>query len=372
MINGATAPRYPNTNHVLFARDGAVYAVAWDPQNQKLNGSEQQLVSGIVMHANGAAQFDAAGTLLAYVAGGVLTATQELVSVDFAGKAEVLSSARQRFMTPRFSPIGNQIAIMSEQGANTDVWRLDVRRGTMSRVTTDPGEDLSPVWSPDGRTLAIATEVGEKTGEEGPALGKVDATGSTEQLIRSPRFGDWEFPTSWSPDGRWIAYMKNTGGSSRDIWLFPAARGEPKPFLAAPANEWAGMFSPDGRWFAYVSDESGTAEVYVAAFPEGAPRVQVSNSGGTEPLWARDGKALFYRQGTRMMRVNFVRGGIDSASVPEVLFEGRFEAADSMGAETANYDIFPDGKRFVMVRRKGLELPSTISLIFNWRSLLKQ
>jgi len=193
---------------------------------------------------------------------------------------------------------------------------------------------------------------------------------SPELLIKSPDWGDWQFPTAWSPDGRWLAYNAVFGGVQNDIWLLPMDEAKkPTPLLQSPANETAAMFSPDGRWIAYVSDVSGRKEVYVQAFPEPGERIPISTRGGIEPVWSRDGRELFYREGDRLMVVNLGAGSELAPRAPEVLFEGRFRKT-LWGSEAANYDVSPDGSRFVMVREKNPVRPTVIHIVLNWPDAL--
>jgi serine/threonine-protein kinase len=152
-----------------------------------------------------------------------------------------------------------------------------------------------------------------------------------------------------------------------DIWLMPMdEESEPIPFLQNPENEFAPMFSPNGRWIAYVSNVSGRDEVYIRTFPDPSERViQISTSGGFEPVWARDGRELFYREGDKLMMVDLGDGPEPKPRVPQMLFEGRFRRA-RWGAETANYDVSPDGSRFLMVQDQNRERPKVIHLVLNW------
>jgi dipeptidyl aminopeptidase/acylaminoacyl peptidase len=260
------------------------------------------------------------------------------------------------------------LAVASFEGPNLDVWRLDIQRKTLPRVTTHPGEDFSPVWSNDGR-LALASEVGEEKDKPGPGLAWIAGNGALESLLHLP--DEWECPSSWSPDGKWIAYLRtHRAHLSHDIMLFPVGGRQPVAFSEGPGNRYGAMFSPDGHWIAFVSDESKRPEVYAARFPGPGKRLQISTDGGLEPVWARNGRELFYRQGNKLMAVAFRDGSIESPSAPYPVFEGRYESTDNMGPQTPNYDVSRDG-RFVMVRRKNPSTPTVIHVVLNWPEALR-
>jgi len=372
VVHGGTNPRYSPTGHILFARSGSLYAIPFDLERAEVIGDERKLLSGVMTTENGAAQFAVgAGGTLAYVVGGAGIGEDELVWVDRHGDTETILDGRQ-FVEPRISPDGTQLAVTSFTGANSDIWLLDLERSTFTRLTSHPGEEVDPVWSPDGERLALATEIDEKSDEPGPALAWMPSLNSLpEVLIKSPGPGNWEFPSSWSPDGQWLAYSRQRSDVAGDVWLLPMEGAtEPVPFLQSPANETAAMFSPDGGWIAYVSNVSGRDEVYVQTFPDPGGRVvQISTRGGIEPVWARDGRELFYREGNKLMVVELTPGPELQPKTPEVLFEGRYRKT-LWGAEAANYDVSLDGSRFVMVRAKNRVMPTVIHVVLNWPAAL--
>jgi serine/threonine-protein kinase len=365
LINGGTNPRYSPTGHLLFARDGSLYAVRFDPQRAEVTGSERKLLDGLMAEQNGAAQFAVGGGgTLAYLAGGFRANEDELVWVDRQGNTETLLGNGRRFLDPRFSPDGTRLAVTSPTGANFDIWLYDLKRSTFDRLSSHPGEDIQPVWSPNGNHLAMASEIGENL-----ALAWMPDLNAPLQQLTS---GALEFPSSWSPDGRWLVYATREDNVKSDIWVLPMDKSkDPAPLLQSPAKETAGMVSPDGRWIAYVSDFSGRDEVYIQSFPEPGERIPISNLGGIEPAWRRDGRELFYREGDRLMVVDLGGGPGITPRTPEVLFEGRFRKT-LYGSEAANYDVSPDGSRFVMVRQKNLVTPTVIHVVLNWPEALNR
>ena len=188
------------------------------------------------------------------------------------------------------SPDERRVAVTLGTGnpENVDIWLIDIARNIRSRLTVDPGRDVSPVWSPDGTRIAFQSS---RSGQP-IALRQTlsNETGTDELLLEGP--GNFTMtPSGWSADGRFIAYT--TRGSN--VWVLPLF-GDRKPFAFAetPFTEGSAVFSPDGRWIAYTSNEGGQPDVYVQPFPGPGAKSQVSRDGGTHPLWRADGKELFY------------------------------------------------------------------------------
>jgi Tol biopolymer transport system component/predicted Ser/Thr protein kinase len=369
VVNGGTNPRYSSTGDIVFARAGSLYAVPFDIDRLAGGGAERRLVTGLLHDDNGAAQFAVgSGGMLAYVAGDAAPREHELVWVDRDGAVEVLLDNGQRFFDPRLSPDGARVALTSYTGANSDIWLLDLVRGSFDRLTTHPGEELVPVWSPEAGRLALASEAAEDADNPGPGLALLPISSTTpELLITSPGWGNWEFPSSWSRAG-YLAYGRVRGGVESAIWVRNMSDGTDEMFVQTDARAHAAMFSPDGNWIAYVSEDSGRGEVYLKSFPDTGGRTSISTQGGSEPVWARSGREIFYRQGDKLMVVD-LSDGPDRPAPPQVLLEGRFRKTE-WAADAANYDVDLDGSRFVMVRDKNPIRPTVIQVVFNWPEAL--
>ena len=170
-------------------------------------------------------------------------------------------------------------------------------------------------------------------------------------------------PLSYSPDGTLVFAHRD------DLWSLSPSDTEPRAFAPSRFNESAPAFSPDGRWLAYVSDESNRFEVYVRPFPGPGEEYQISMDGGSEPVWDRGGRELFFRNANQVMAVDVRTQPSFSAGRPRPLFTGPF----SRGPDSIDYDISPDGESFVMVNAGAEDRPAThVNVIFNWFEELKR
>ena len=377
-LDGAGSnPRVSASGHLLYARDGSLYGMQFDERQKGTTGAEFRIIDGVITDANGAAQYAVGGKgTLAYVGGPSDSGRFELVWVDREGDEETMLRSDLPMRLPRLSPDGSQVAVTLVDGANVDVWLVDsARRSLDRRLTTHPGEDFGAVWHPEGRALVLGSEVSESADNKGPAIGWIEEIGQAPSALAvTPGWGNWEFPSSWSPDGQWVAFVAIRDGGSADILLIsPENPEEVVPFLETPAREWAPMFSPDGRWMAYVSDDTGSPEVYAQPFPGPGDRRRISIRNGTEPLWSRDGREIFYREGRRLMVV-LVDGSGErlEASEPQLLIDTKTGSEDlsGLGASTANYDVSLDGSRFLIIRRENPMTATVIDVVLNWRETL--
>jgi serine/threonine-protein kinase len=180
-----------------------------------------------------------------------------------------------------------------------------------------------------------------------------------------------QFPACWSPDGNYLLYVEDTiAQTETDILVWSREEGS-KPFVKSSFDENQPTFSPDGRWVAYVSDESGRYEVYVRSFPSGQRAIQISVGGGEEPLWAPGGEEIFYWTEDKMITVSVTTTPSFEPEAPVLLFEGAF--LRSGGFTGPGYDVTPDGQRFVMVQSVEEEMPvRRIHVVFNWFDELKR
>ena len=390
LLEGGVDARYVTSGHIVYARRGTLLAQRFDAARLAVSGAPVGVVDDVMHDVNtafavgnsGAAQFSVAsdGTL-AYLAGGVAP-EGEYVPVwrDERGvEVEAGVSARSVTTRPRVSPDGRRIAFAPLEGIGI----FDVARRSSQLLTSvawgpsaahNAPERRFLAWHPDGDRVTF-------TGADGDLYWTpVDGSGAAQRLTTSegdarssPRV---RVPTSWSPDGRTLLFTQRPGASlNRDIWML--SRGDSgsvtRPFLETPTDEPWAEISPDGRFIVYESKLSGQSEIYVQRFPEAGRRELVSIDGGAQPMWARDGRALFYRASgparmMRMMMVDVTLGEPFTVGRPRVLWEAP-SARYPGGTGGRTYDLSPDGRRFLMTLQRDPtpQPPVThIALVQHW------
>lgn len=342
---------YSATGHILFNRTGAnagLWALPFSLDSLKPVGEPF-----LVMAGASAPSVSREGTLTCIR--GSITGQQQLVWVGLDGKVQGATGQSQAFVgLPRLSPDGSRAAVISNENQNVDIWIHDLKRSTRTRLTFDQGPDTRPVWSAKGDQIVFQNSRTDKI-----YLKAADGTGGAQEL------GEGDQP-SLSAEGSHLAFVRTGKDTKSDIWYMPLT-GERKPvaLIATAADEWGPQLSPDGRYLAYVSDESGRDEIYLTRFPSGEGKWQVSVNSGQNPRWSRKGDLLFYRGGTRdMMKVTVSPGASPTLGQPQLLFAA--ETAGVLFEGPFQFDVSPDGRRFLMVREVGERGQHGITVIQNW------
>ena len=358
VVEGGMNARYAPSGHLVYARHGQLLAAPFDLGRLEMSGAPLAVAEGVIENPdNGAASyaFSRDGTLI-FAPGGAVTTAGTLMWVDRHGAARPLPAPPGPYSWPRISPDGQRLAVHIA-ALYDDIWVYEFGRGTFTRFTfaTDTHNGW-PVWTPDNKRLVFGS-IGVRGRMEllwKPAQG----SGQEERLSSGE---DQIFPTSCSPDGKVLAFTKLDPGTGPDVWMLPLeGERKPRPFLHTSFSERQAQFSPDGRWLAYTSNESGRPEIYVTPYLSAEGKSQVSSAGGDGAVWARNGHELFFREGDRMMAVDVdTRAGF-KAGKPHMLFEGR-----SAGFSFADYDVAPDGQRFLMIQSPQTSVRQ-LHVVFNW------
>jgi len=352
--------------YLLWVRGATLVAQEFDLDTRKLAGEPRTVADPVAStQVTGQMNVAASSRVLLYRA---YNASGQFTWFDRTGKPLSTVGKLGEYNSFRISPDGSTIAATSFRPAAAGLWRLEVKRGVASRLTSKSNISLYPIWSPDGRTIVFRSGMPRN-------LFRVESSGAgnEERLTESPNLQD---PTDWSQDGRWILYFEVTPGA-RQLWILPVTPAgkiqpgaKPRTYLSTPFNESWGRFSPEAspRWVAYQSDETGRWEVYIQAFPEPHGKFQISTGGGKYPQWGAGARELFYLSPDNKLMAVSLKLGTDSVepSAPRELF---LLPADDIGFPP--YDTAPDGLRFLAPAMAG-QAGEPLNMIVNWQSLLKK
>ena len=374
-----SSPRLSPTGHVVFARDRALWAAPFDERSLTVSGEVVPVAEMPAMLPSlGEAIFTIGrnGTF-AYVTGVQPKAPARTLAWVARGKGEErLNLPPAAYGWPRVAPDGRQIAldIVGEHDVS-DIWTYDIAGGRLSKLTDDPQINLGPVWTRDGK------EVVYTTGPPFAFFSKPLASGAPAHHLVSAKVPGGLAAGNWSPDGKSLVftYLSQARLGEHppfDIGLFTADGGKWSPLLQSEAAEVNPVISPAGDWIAYSSNQTGRFEVYIERFPELGARQMASKDGGIEPIWAPNGKEIFYRSvdGLKMLSVAFdPQSGVHGD--PATVFEGRY-ASYLGGLPFRSYDVMPDGKRFIMIKEQSQpgEPAGTLQMnvVLNWSRDLKR
>jgi serine/threonine-protein kinase len=353
---------------LLFARrDGAVFGAPFDLGTLSVTGAPVPLFEGVTVTNRAQISLAASGTLV-YLAGGGSGLASEAVWVSRDGRAEPVDTAwglRLEDNLPGWalSPDGTRLAITPRIEANADVFVKELDEGPVSRLTFTESQEIRPRWTPDGRAVTFLSNRG---GDFDLYQRRADGTGA-DSLVLDLEAAIWE--AHRSRDGQWIVMRTGTGDNLRNVVALRVGQDTvPRPLLVAPYDEDSPALSPDGRWLAYVSTETGRREVFVRPFPDvEAGKWQVSNAGGTSPVWAHSGRELFFINSNRELASQAVLpGAVFQRGEQQVLFS----AAGYREVEFyRSFDVSPDDSRFLLVRWRdqvGAQDEPALVIVENW------
>jgi Tol biopolymer transport system component len=269
------------------------------------------------------------------------------------------------------SPDGRRVAVSirdPSRGQNLDVWILDVDRGVATRVSTERAEEFNAVWTPDGGSLLY---ISDRTGLYD--IYRRPAGGGPEEVVLKTPNDKWL--GGLTPDGRRALFHQTDESTSDrdDLWTIEiSGSAKPRPLTRSTQfREQAPRASPDGRWLAFVSNETGSSEIYVQPLAGGTKR-RVSSGGGSDPIWRRDGRELFYQATDGRLMTVAIRGsgaGPDFAP-PESLFD--LATAYRSGPVGSPFDVAPDGQRFLVIRPAPGAEADALAVVLNWTASLEK
>jgi Tol biopolymer transport system component len=363
--------RYLPSGHLVYIHDGTLFAVRFDLRRQEVRGLPVPMLEGLASNSiTGGAQFavSASGTAV-YLPGPTVGGGTPLHWMDPEGKTIPLRPISASWTNVLFAPDGQRLVMDISEGGSADIWLLEWVRGGLTRVTLDPAEDRQPVWAPDGKGIAFASNRGDKA-TMNLYWQRTDGTGKVERLTISTNH---HYPTSWHPSGRYLLFSEESRPLNVDVMVLPLEAvgsswrvGKPSVLLNGPSIESDAVFSPDGRWIAYSSNESGRPEVYVQPFPGPGAKRLISTGGGISPTWSRSKQELFYGVNGRIMVAAFtVAADTFHSETPRLWSEGRYQTRGSRRM----FDLHPDGERLALApapRTPGRSNPDSVVFVFNF------
>ncbi|MEO7995790.1 MAG: hypothetical protein ABI852_00005, partial [Gemmatimonadaceae bacterium] len=335
---------------------GGLMAVRFDPITRTVHGQQLRVLD----------QADAGIDVAAVASNGTLLYTRARDSnipllVDSAGVAKpLLGDVTGSFMSPRLSPDGKRVAIQVTTKRGNDIWVYDLATGTPMHITSS-GSAVGATWTPDGKDLVyFSTQDGKDAAWHASADG---STAPSRLLSSSGIFG-----VSVASDGQQLLFQRMIDGRW-SIWHADIA-GDlvPKPLVSEQYDAFMPSLSPNGKWLAYAANESAHYEIYVRPYPGPGAAIQLSHEGGTEPVWSKDGRHLYFRGDRRMYEADISdKGGISISGI-RVLFTDAFDG--DMPMPHRNYDVTNDGRQFVMIGATRDAAPQTI-VVLNWLTELR-
>ena len=353
LIEGGADARYVPTGHLVYALGNVLYAIAFDADSLTVSGGPVPIVEGVRRGPAGTTglahfSFSDQGSLV-YVSGAAISSDRTLALVGRNGVVEPLSVPPAQYLTPRLSPDGEKLVVQTAEDEGNVLWIYDLSADTQIQQLTFEGDNHRPVWTPDSQRITFSSD---RDGTMSLYSMPADGSGVPERLTTAED-GTFHWLGSWSPDGQTLLFnVQREQLTDWDIWTLSINGRETRSLYDTPDTVYLGAeLSPNGEWLAYGAGPTVPAmDIYVEPFPPTGSRRRISQNGGYFPLWSRDGDRLFYRPGVTTAGITL--RSVDIVTEPGFAFSNEqtlpIEGFIVVGFYR-DYDIAPDGERFVMV-----------------------
>lgn len=378
LYRGGFYGRYLPGGYLGYLRQNTLFVAPFDLSRLEVTAAPQPMLEDVSSSWIHRGDFDFSQTgILAYVSSKGPPFRYQISWLDSTSQTKPLYTSPGLYENPRFSPDGKRLAFeVATTVVRADIWARDLERDTLSRLTHLPGRNNFPLWTPDGKSIVFTSAF-----QEAPGIYwlRADGSGEAQRLIESKTLIK---PSSFSPDGKWLAYAQWKPDGNAAIWTARVEGdgdhprlGKADALLETSFDEGDPAFSPDGHWLAYDSNESGTYEVYVQPFPGPGGKSQVSSGGGGFPIWSRNGRELFFLQDLHIMVADYAaRGDSFTVGKPRVWSHNSLAPL----ADNYPYDLAPDGKRFAVVtnpaatQEHGLKPTDSVIVLMNFFDELRR
>ena len=360
ILVGADQARFLTGGYLVYGKGGTLFAVRFDADQLETAGAPVPVLEDVGGDpTSGVVHFglSESGSLV-YVPGGGDANTHTLAWVDRRGEREKIPAPLNAYQSPRLSPDGSRISLVIEDGKALDVWIYDIAGQTLSRLTFG-GFNFSPLWSRDGKRLFYTSR---SVGGGLKIFSKpADGSGDAQELYSGT---DVLYIDGLYPDGTALLLDRMNPGAPYDIMALPLEGNRTlRPVLQTSANQHSGSLSPDGRWIAYTSNESGSYQIYVQQFPPAGGKWQITADGGTEVHWSRDGRELFYREGSRLMVAAIQTRPAFQAGKTQLLFDEYRTLFTTVGV---TFDVSLDGKRLLLTGLGTGDQVRRVDVVLHW------
>ena len=357
LVRATTRSEYVAPGWLAWLDVDRLLVQAFDPETHEVSGRPYELVRGVYgFESRGFAAFTFSdeGTLLYRVPDG----KSELEWVARGGRSLGSIAEPDHYGSVRLDPRGERLAYTLENSetGSLDLWVRELARGTSTRITSHERWVSKPRWSPDGTRLAFLADW------KGPPHVYLVDLDAREPVEIVPYDGTSHTLSDWTADGA-VMYGKRTAGSIH-LWMVEVEDLERRALVESPFRHVGATVSRDGEWIAYASDETGTLEIYVATYPAFRDRTRVSTDGGTQARWNEDGTEIYYGTPEGVFAASFDAEG-PTIGPPELV-------VPDWGDNLIEYDVAPDGQRFVVRRSDHADRVPPDRLITDWPRLLER
>jgi len=361
-------------DHLIYMQRGRLMAAPFDTETLQITGPAANVTEDRMATDKTLPSYTVSpeGTLVYAPIAGLQESNRDLVWVDLDGHEEPVAVRPMMYNEVRVSGDINHPQVVAGEVGDLALWTYDPAGTSPIRPLTfsSDGKCYAFAWMPPTNREIIFYSFDATAWQ----LKRKAVDGRDQARLLSIDRSGWSglWPQTSTPDGKVLlalATAEKPGSGIDIVAIHLQGNGRVEPLLTSDDNEVHAALSPDGKWLAYVSDEPGRYEVFVKSFPDLEGTWQISTEGGQAPVWAPDGAAIYYRDGTSLVKVPVKNEGGITLGRAEALFEDVYVSI----ATHRNYDIHPDGKRFLMIKRSQENVPTTeLIVVENWSEELKR
>jgi len=360
IIKGASTAKYIKTGQIIYSKSGTLYSVPFDLDELEVKGPPVPVVDGVngdltsgTMHYS----ISDNGTLT-YIPGDVEGGNRTLYLINENGE-KTIDIPPDNYIEPRMSPDGKEIALVIRKNTGFDIWIYNMERKTLRKFTFG-GQNRTPVWSSDSKRIAFMRVL--PSNEVGIFIKNADGSDKEEEVYHS---NSRTYLDGWSRDGS-ILLVQLLGGSGNqtDIYYLKL-NGEKRlyPYLSTRNDEYTSSFSPDGKWVAYLSSETGSYQVYVQSFPDKNGKQQVSTKGSSTVVWAPDGKTIYYESNSIIYGIPITLSNNIIAGKPKEIIRGLSLLSVDSGH---TFDVSSDSKYILTTKPAKGSVNQKLVVVVNW------